>query len=162
MFLSQQFQTDLSHKPFNSSFACVRTNRFQNLTMLIGWDSEGVRSSSSSLSILVSHFGFYLRVFELQNPLENSSSTSSHSIIIVNVNNNVLMLQNKNLKLIVADYLIAVFASRFIPSIHSSILFIKILVDLRVTMITFCIINMIISILGNTAVTITVLRSDRL
>ena len=72
------------------------------------------------------------------------------------------MLQNKNLKLIVADYLIAVFASRFIPSIHSSILSIKILVDLRVTMITFCIINMIISILGNTAVTITVLRSDRL
>ena len=133
------------------------------LIAVIGWDSEGVRGSSSSLSILVSHFGFYLRVFELQNPLENSSSTSFHSIITVNVNNNVLMLQNKNLKLIVADYLIAVFASRFIPSIHSSILSIKILVDLRVTMITFCIINMIIiSILGNTAVTITVLRSDRL
>ena len=130
--------------------------------MLIGWESEGVRSSSSSLSVLVSHFGFYLRVFEMHNPLKNSSSTSFHSIITVNVNNNVLMLQNKNLKLIVADYLIAVFASRFIPSIHSSILSIKILVDLRVTMITFCIINMIISILGNTAVTITVLRSDRL
>jgi len=32
------------------------------------------------------------------------------------------MLQNKNVKLIVADYLIALFASRFIPSIHSSIL----------------------------------------
>ena len=72
------------------------------------------------------------------------------------------MLQNKNVKLIVADYLIALFASRFIPIIQSSILSIKILVDLRVTMITFCIINMIISILGNTAVTITVLRSDRL